>query len=70
MDQMRGSGDDSERAIVTAFLRAGHPGLAFATVALRTLVKPLVVGGIAVTGIATGRPGVEWAITHLATMLG
>lgn len=63
-------GDDSERAIVTAFLRAGHPGLAFATVALRTLARPLVAGGVAVTGIVVGKPGVEWAVSQLPTMLG
>lgn len=67
---MKGSGDDSERAIVAAFLRAGHPGLAFATVALRALVKPIVAGGVAVTSIAIGKPGVEWAMTNLPALLG
>lgn len=67
---MAGRGDDSERAIVAAFLRAGHPGLAFATVALRTLVRPVVAGGVAMTGIALGKPGVEWAVTHLPGLLG
>lgn len=67
---MAGRGDDSERAIVAAFLRAGHPGLAFATVALRTLVKPVVAGGVAATGIVLGKPGVEWALTHLPGLMG
>lgn len=67
---MRGRGDDTERAIVAAFLRAGHPGLAFATVALKVLVRPLVAGGVAATGIVVGKPGVEWVLTHLPALLG
>lgn len=65
-----GRGDDSESAIVAAFLRAGHPGLAFATVALRTLVKPVVAAGGVATGIALGKFGLEWAVNHLPGLMG
>jgi hypothetical protein len=36
---MREEDQDSERAIVLAFLRNGYPGLAFATVLVKSAIK-------------------------------
>lgn len=67
---MSDRGNDTERAIVAAFLRAGHPRLAFGAVVVRALVRLTVAGGLAVAGAALGKPGLELATASLPLLLG
>ena len=61
--------NDTERAVVIAFLRAGHPGLAFGTVLVRSATKLSIFGLLAGGGLLAGRDGAAWVAQVFPTLL-
>lgn len=65
---MRGRPDDSEKTIAIAFLRSGHPWLAFGTVMVKSGIRLLLAIAIIAGGVAIERSdGISTLLKHIPT---
>jgi hypothetical protein len=61
---------DNEKAIALAFLRSGHPWLAFGTVLVKSLTRVAIVVALVSAGYAIGRsPEVGQLLNALPSLL-
>lgn len=66
---MSGRETNTEHAVVTAFLRSGHPRLAFGTVVIRSVVKLSTCALVAGSAAVAGKDGLGWIAQVLPTLL-